>query len=111
MQLAVLALMPDNTTRVLFHGFARVPQTDVAPSTQNVTFTAVGVSIHCWDTPIGGRVQRDGADPNADDGADSDVETDLPVRFNPSGTGSRSAGGILPNCTPDGGRGCGLQPR
>ena len=28
-ELVVLALLPDNTTRVLFHGFARVPQTDL----------------------------------------------------------------------------------
>ena len=28
-ELVVLAFLPDNTTRVLFHGFARVPQTDL----------------------------------------------------------------------------------
>ena len=29
-ELVVLALLPDNTTRVLFHGFTRVPQTDLS---------------------------------------------------------------------------------
>ena len=53
-ELVVLALLPDNTTRVLFHGFARVPQTDLSPASQNVTFVAVGVAILCWNTPIGG---------------------------------------------------------
>jgi hypothetical protein len=46
-ELVVLALLPDNTTRVLFHGFARVPQTDLTPASQNVTFVAVGVAILC----------------------------------------------------------------
>jgi len=102
MQLIVLALMPDNTTRPLFHGFPRIPQADVSPANQHVTFTAVGVAVRCWDQPIGGRIQRAGSDPQADYGQDSDVGTDLPTRFNPSGTGTRAVGGILPNCTPDG---------
>ena len=97
-ELVVLALLPDNTTRVLFHGFARVPQTDLSPVSQNVTFVAVGVAILCWNTPIGGRVERNADDPQ--NGAN--VQTDLPVRFNPAGTGTRAVGGYLPNCTPDG---------
>jgi hypothetical protein len=97
-ELVVLALLPDNTTRVLFHGFARVPQFDLSPASQQVGFVAVGVAIRCWDTPIGGRVER-----NADDPEDGDnVQTDLPVRFNPAGTGTRAIGGYLPNCTPKG---------
>jgi len=101
-QLAVLALLPDGTTRVLFHGFPRVPQTDVTPANQHVTFVAVGVAVRAWDMPIGVRIQRAGDDPQAVKGKDSDIATDLPVRFNPAGTGTRSVGGILPNCTPDG---------
>ena len=97
-ELVVLALLPDSTTRVLFHGFARVPQTDLSPVSQNVTFVAVGVAILCWNTPIGGRVERNADDPQ--NGAN--VQTDLPVRFNPAGTGTRAVGGYLPNCTPDG---------
>ena len=115
-ELVVLALYPDDnaeldpslnpvsngTTQILFHGYARVPQTDVSPATQAVTFSAVGIAVRCWDMPIGGRVQRNGSDPNANSGAASDIATDLPTRFNPSGTGQRAVGGILRNCTPDG---------
>jgi hypothetical protein len=97
-ELVVLALLPDNTVRVLFHGFARVPQTDLSPSSQNVTFVAVGVAILCWNAPIGGRVERNADNPQSG----SNVQTDLPVRFNPAGTGTRAIGGYLPNCTPDG---------
>jgi hypothetical protein len=101
-ELAVLCLLPDGSTRVLFDGFPRVPQTDVTPESQHVTFTAVGVAVRCWDKPIGGRIQRSGDDLHGDLGLSSDIQTDLPVRFNPAGTGARAVGGILPNCTPDG---------
>ncbi len=97
-ELVVLALMPDTTTRVLFHGFARVPQTDLSPVSQKVTFVAVGVAIVCWNTPVGGRIERNGDDPQNG----NNVQTDLPVRFNPAGTGKRAIGGYIPNCTPDG---------
>jgi hypothetical protein len=97
-ELVVLALLPDNTTRVLFHGFARVPRTDLTAVSQNVTFVAVGVAILCWNTPIGGRTERDADNPQNG----NNIQTDLPVRFNPAGTGTRAIGGYLPNCTPDG---------
>ncbi len=97
-ELVVLALLPDGTTRVLFHGFARVPQSDLSPASQNVTFVAVGVAVLCWNTPIGGRIERDADNPQTG----NNVQTDLPVRFNPAGTGTRAIGGYLPNCTPDG---------
>ena len=97
-ELVVLALLPDGTTRVLFHGFARIPQTDISPANQGVTFVAVGVAILCWNIPVGGRIERDADDPQNG----SNVQTDLPVRFNPAGTGTRAIGGYLPNCTPDG---------
>ena len=96
--LVVLALLPDGTTRVLFHGFARIPQTDLTAVSQAVTFVAVGVAIRCWDTPIAGRPQRNADDPQ--NGAV--VMTDLPFRFNPADNGPRAIGGFLPNCTPDG---------
>jgi hypothetical protein len=97
-ELVVLATLADNTTRVLFHGFARVPQTDLSPVSQQVTFVAVGVAILCWNTPIGGRIERNADNPQNG----NNVQTDLPVRFNPAGTGTRAIGGYLPNCTPDG---------
>jgi hypothetical protein len=99
-ELVVIALMPDQSTRILFHGLARVPQTDISPETQHVNFVAVGVAIRCWDTPIGGRIQRQTNKPQST--ADDDqIQTDLPTRFNPAGTGVRAVGGILPDCTPD----------
>ena len=73
----------------MFDGFAQVPQVELGPSTQHVSFLAVGVSIRCWDSPIGGRYERHADDPN-DGGV---VSVDLPSRFNPAGR---------PNCTPDG---------
>jgi hypothetical protein len=113
-ELVVLAMIPSNsgsysaitgqgsqddpTPRILFHGFARVPQTDVSAQTQHVNFTAAGVAIRCWEAPIGRRLQRDANDPNEGES----VSVDLPTRFNPAGTGTRAVNGILPNCTPDG---------
>jgi hypothetical protein len=97
-ELVVLAFLPDNMTRVLFDGLARVPQTDLSPVSQNVIFVAVGVAIVCWNTPIGGRIERNADNPQIG----ANVQTDLPVRFNPAGTGTRAIGGYLPNCTPDG---------
>jgi hypothetical protein len=99
-ELVVLGEMPDGTTRVLFHGYARVPQTDLTPESQHVTFVAVGVAIRCWDFPIGDRLDRDGDMPNSTD-PKNHVATDMPTRFNPAGTGTRVIGGYLPNCTPD----------
>ena len=88
----MLCLLPDGSTRVLFDGFPRVPQTDVGPASQHVTFTAVGVAVRCWDTPIGGRVQRNASTPFA---PGDPIQTDLPTRFNPAGTGTRSIGGSI----------------
>jgi hypothetical protein len=85
-------------TRVLFHGFARVPQADIAPDHQSVTFTAVGVAVRAWEVPISGRFERDNYDPQEG----MLMNSDLPTRFNPAGTGTRAIGGILPNCTPKG---------
>jgi hypothetical protein len=62
-----------------------------------VTFVAVGVAILCSNTPIGGRTERDADDPQNG----NNVQTDLPVRFNPARTGTRTIGGYLPNCTLD----------
>ena len=103
-RIVVLALNPDNTTNVLFDGFAQVPQVDVTPQNQNVSFAAVDVSVRCWDQPIVGRRQRD-SDPvgiNTTGGADRNI--DLPTRFNPSDTSvaDGNKGGYIPNCSPDG---------
>lgn len=92
-RIAVIAWTPKGERRMLFDGYAQIPQVNFDGGRQNVSFVATGVEIRAWDVPIGGRVQRDSDDPN--DGPE--VQTDLPVRFNPSD----GKGGILPNCTPD----------
>ena len=88
-RIVVLAIAPNGSGRVLFDGFAQVPQVDLSPTTQHVSFLAVGAAIRCWDSPIGGRYQRHGDDPQAG----AVVSVDLPTRFNPDGQ---------PNCTPAG---------
>ncbi|MGC8638721.1 MAG: hypothetical protein ACP5XB_02450 [Isosphaeraceae bacterium] len=88
-RIVVLATAPSGRNRVLFDGFAQVPEVELRPDSQRVSFLAVGVAIRCWDSPIGGRYERDADDPNAG----AVVSVDLPSRFNPGGR---------PNCTPDG---------
>ena len=88
-RIVVLAIAPSGLGRVLFDGFAQVPQVNLSPTTQDVSFLAVGVAIRCWDSPIGGRYQRHADDPQAG----AVVSVDLPTRFNPDGQ---------PNCTPVG---------
>lgn len=100
-ELAVYCQMPDGSTDLLFHGFARMPQANVAGEGQHqVTFTAVGVAIRAYDVPIVGRLQRNGdlASVTTTDGSD-DIATDLPTRFNP--VDERHPTG-QPNCTPQG---------
>lgn len=88
-RIVVLTETPDARPIVIFDGFAQVPQVNVSGSTQQITFTAVGVAARCFDEPIARRLQRD-ADKLAVAGA---VRVDLPTRFNPDGK---------PNCTRDG---------
>lgn len=92
-RVVVVAWTPEGDRRVLFDGFAQIPQVNVSPGGQAATFAATGVECRCWDVPIGGRIQRDADDPEAG----TDIQTDLPTRFNPSD----GRGGIIPNCTPD----------
>jgi hypothetical protein len=96
-RLVVLGYTAGGDPRVLFDGFALIPQIDLSPTSQGVTFVAVDVSARCWDDVIAGAVYRHANDPESTSAADQ-VKTDLPVRFNPD----RSAGEpIQPNCTPD----------
>ncbi len=102
-RIVVMGQNPDGTPLILFDGFAQVPQVNLTPRTQQVTFTAVGVAIREWDQPISGRVQRN-SDPVGirDSTGDSDVPVDLPCRFNPADTSVGGRGGYLPNRSPDG---------
>jgi hypothetical protein len=94
-RIVIIAWTPEGKPLYLFDGFAQIPQANLTPRTQAVTFTAVGVEARCWDVPIGGRTQRDGSDVQDPNG---DNETDLPTRFNPSD----GRGGVQANCTPAG---------
>ena len=96
-RLVVMTQDPSGNPIVLFDGFAQVPQVDLSAQNQGVTFVALGVAIRLWDSPIRGRVQRDGSTPSVIDGS-ADVSTGLPCRFNPSDTSVGSLGGYIGNC-------------
>ena len=102
-RLVVMAQNPDGIPLILFDGFAQVPQVDLTPRSQRVTFTAVGVAAREWDNPISGRVQRN-SDPTGlqDTSGDSDVQVDLPCRFNPADTSVGGSRRLSPQ--PDAGR-------
>jgi hypothetical protein len=103
-RIVVMAQNPDHSNLILFDGFAQIPQVDLGPVNQRVTFAAVGVAVRAFDLPISGRVQRD-SDPVglSDTTGQSDVQVDLPCRFNPADTSVAGDGGYLPNRSPDGG--------
>ena len=88
-RLVVATFYPDGSPLVLFDGFAQVPQLHLSPSQELVTFSAFGVAVREWDTPIGGALIRDSSAPTTG----KDVETDLVAYFNPRGE---------PNATPPG---------
>ena len=96
-RVCVLAWTPDGQRRVLFDGFAQIPQVNVSGSSQDVTVVCTGVECRCWDMPIQGRVQRDMDTVKTYDGS-NEFLTDLPVRFNPS----HGKDGVIPNMTPEG---------
>ena len=87
-RIAIIAYLPSGNTRMLFDGFAQIPQVDIDEGAERVSITATSCECRCWDTTITGRVQRDATDPNAG----AVLSTDLPCRFNPSD----GKGGITP---------------
>lgn len=91
-RLVVLTVLPDKSKRLLFDGFVLAPQADVSADAQAVTFAATSVEVRCWDSPIAGRSQRQG-DRYFSPSDISEVDVDLPCRFNADG---------LPNCTGEG---------
>lgn len=93
-RIVVVSWTPQGSRRILFDGFAQVPQADLTSNSQAVTFLAVGVAVRAWDVPIGGRIQRSANTPNSG----IPIQTDLPTRFNPTDKYGR----MLPNCTPSG---------
>jgi hypothetical protein len=88
-RLVVTTFYPDGSPLILFDGFAQVPELHLSPSQELVSFSAFGVAIREWDTPIGGAAVRDSSSPKTG----TDVETSLVAYFNPRGE---------PNATPPG---------
>jgi hypothetical protein len=88
-RVVVLASAPSGRNQVLFDGFVQAPSIALSPTALEVSFRAQSVAVRCWDSPIGGRLQRNADDPDAG----AVVAVDLPARFNPDGR---------PNCTPEG---------
>ncbi len=88
-RLVALTFLADGSQEILFDGFAQVPELNLAPDREVVTFLAFGVAIRAWDAPIAGALMRDADDPSTGE----DVFTSLPTHFNPAGR---------PNASPEG---------
>lgn len=99
-RLVVAVQNSNGVIAILFDGFAQIPQVDMTPDSQQITFSAVSVAAREWDAPIKGRLQRNADNPTVD--ITGPIDTDLPCRFNPSDTtiAHGNKGGIRPNCTP-----------
>jgi hypothetical protein len=80
-RLVVFRLSDDGSLEILFDGFAQIPQADLGPETETVSFVAVGTPVREWDTPLAGAIMRDADAPLTV----SNIQTDLPARFNPEG--------------------------
>ena len=86
-RLVVFTTNADGSPRALFDGFAQVPELNLSPTSETVTFLAYGVAIRAWDTPIGGALMRNADAPTTV----ADVATDVESHLNPEGD---------PNATP-----------
>jgi len=91
-RLVVFRHRDDGGGDFLFDGFAAIPQADLSKDGEQVTFTAMATPTREWDTPLGGAYMRDADHP----GVVGDVQTNLPLRFNPTG----SDGVTRPNASP-----------
>lgn len=80
---------PDDASRLVFDGFAEIPQVNFTPNAEVVTFQAYGTPVREADEPLKGSVWRETNRPKRGE----DIVTNLPARFNPKGLG---------NATPDG---------
>lgn len=76
-------------SRLIFDGFAQVPQGNASRSQEAVIFQAFGTPVREWDDPLPGAVYRSSEDPQKG----KDIATNRHVRFNPDGN---------PNATPNG---------
>ncbi len=78
------------TQQVLWHGFAKLPQTDLSPSAQHVSFAGVGVAARLWDEPTYKRLQRES---RTTDVSGAVTVVALPARFNPDGKPNKTKDG------------------
>ncbi len=95
----ILAFLPleDGTMYPLADGFAQRPHAATHGDEEQVVFECFDVSVRCWDWPIFGIMQRDGAHPedvpNTDPGADVNLHSDIgwigDCIFNPDGRPNR----------------------
>ncbi len=83
--------MPDESSKVLHHGYAQAPQLDLEPGSQHVTFVSYGAAIRLWDDVIDYRRQRNNEALGAENpGSGSGTYCDLlkPAHFNPLRVGN-----------------------
>ena len=80
-RIVVAAFRDDGYSETIFDGFALVPQANLDENTETVSFTTLGTCVRMWDYPLPGAMMRDAVTPFVV----SDIQTDLPVRFNPDG--------------------------
>ncbi len=97
-ELVVILADANGDTGVLFDGFPRLPQVNLDSGSEQVEFTAIGVAVRCFDTPIKGRVQCPSDEIDRIENRHN-VQTDLPAIFNPADSDHPTG---QPNCTPDG---------
>jgi hypothetical protein len=90
-RIVVVCLTPSGDFRYMFDGFCVNPDTRFAArghqSSYTVGFKAAGVEKRCWDAPLQASWQRDCSDPTD---ASKNVNTALPIRFNPKGRPNRT---------------------
>jgi hypothetical protein len=90
-RLVVMTVTPSGQYRVLFDGFASIPQFDITEGSSSVTFVGSAVTTRLWDTPIITRRQKHG-DKFGDEVALEDTKlVPLPCRFNPDAKGNAGA--------------------
>lgn len=81
--------LPDLGPRMIFDGFAELPQVDLSGEAESATFTAKGTPIRCWDEVIEYAPFRDVNQHNTE-GKTTDLEFMGVWRFNPESVGNRT---------------------
>lgn len=95
--LAVTQIYDDGTEYIRFSGYVQLPQVDLGPTTESATFECLATPIREFDTPLKGAVYRAGDVPSNI----IDVQTDLPIRFNPDGKPNACLDANMSGTAPD----------